>query len=182
VNPILRGCAYAGLFAALAIASGCTVRPMLATYGTTFSTKIGTPANALSSIAVEPVNDRVGQQVRNELIFLIRGGAAQPENSLYTMHLDVSTLLLSAARRQVASEQEPTAKIVTVRAAYRVVENATGNVRASGRREITSAFDVPRQEFAAYRAERDAEDRAARELAQLLYLAVGQELARTPVQ
>jgi len=49
---------------------------------------------------------------------------------------------------------------------------------ASGRRSISSSFDRPLQEFAAYRAQRDAEDRAARELADLLHLAVAQDLAR----
>jgi LPS-assembly lipoprotein len=49
---------------------------------------------------------------------------------------------------------------------------------ASGRRQITSQYDIPNQEFAAYRAQRDAENRAARELAELVRLAVAQDLAR----
>ena len=44
---------------------------------------------------------------------------------------------------------------------------------------FTAAYDVPLQEFAAIRAERDAENRAARELAELLRLVIAQDLERT---
>ena len=77
---------------------------------------------------------------------------------------------------QRARENEPTAGTVTLTANYVLTENATGEVAATGRRQITSSYDVPRQEFAALRAERDAENRAARELAELLKLVLAQEL------
>ena len=54
----------------------------------------------------------------------------------------------------------------------------SAKVVASGRRQITSSYDVPRQEFAAYRARLDAENRAAREVAELLNLAIAQELSK----
>jgi LPS-assembly lipoprotein len=41
-----------------------------------------------------------------------------------------------------------------------------------------SSFDVPRQSFAEMRAEIDAQNRAARELAQLLQLAIAQDLSK----
>ena len=49
---------------------------------------------------------------------------------------------------------------------------------STGRRQIASSYDIPRQEFAAVRAERDAENRAARELAELLRLALAQDLEK----
>jgi LPS-assembly lipoprotein len=55
-------------------------------------------------------------------------------------------------------------------------------VVASGTRQFVSSYDVPRQEFAALRAKRDAENRAARELAELIRLAVAQDLTRLPAQ
>ena len=54
----------------------------------------------------------------------------------------------------------------------------SGEVVASGSRQIMSSYDVPRQEFAAYRARLNAEDRAARELAELLNLAIAQKLSK----
>ncbi len=67
---------------------------------------------------------------------------------------------------------------MTLTAAYTLSDATTGKTVASGKRSITSSFDRPLQEFAAYRAQRDAEDRAARELADLLRLAIAQDLAR----
>jgi LPS-assembly lipoprotein len=61
---------------------------------------------------------------------------------------------------------------------YAIKRARTGEVVATGRREVTSSFDVPRQEFAAQRAQRDAENRSARELAELLHLAIAQDITR----
>jgi len=40
-----------------------------------------------------------------------------------------------------------------------------------------SSFDVPQQEYAAIRAQANAQSRAARELAEFLHLAIAQDLA-----
>jgi LPS-assembly lipoprotein len=53
-------------------------------------------------------------------------------------------------------------------------------VVSNGDRQFSASYDVPRQEFAAVRAQRDAENRAARELAELLRLAIAQDLSRAP--
>jgi LPS-assembly lipoprotein len=50
-------------------------------------------------------------------------------------------------------------------------------VVATGRRNMSSSIDVPRQQYAALRAQNDAQQRAARELAQLLRFAIAQDLA-----
>ena len=59
----------------------------------------------------------------------------------------------------------------------------TGRAGGRGTRQVTASFDRSRQYFARLRAERDAEDRAARELAEALRLAVAgrtcQELTPT---
>jgi LPS-assembly lipoprotein len=49
---------------------------------------------------------------------------------------------------------------------------------AKGSRNISSSIDVPRQQYAALRAENDAQQRAARELAQLLRFAIAQDFVR----
>ena len=72
----------------------------------------------------------------------------------------------------------PTAATVTLTARYKLTELTSDKVVASGSRNITSSIDVPRQEYAAMRAESDAQQRAARELAQLLRLAIAQDLIR----
>ena len=59
----------------LAVVAGCTVRPL---YGdVTSATGPQAFASArLESIEIAPVDDRVGQEVRNHLIFLLGGGRA----------------------------------------------------------------------------------------------------------
>ncbi len=179
LNPTFRVSMLAGLALSLAVASGCTVRPLMATPDVTQSGFASSPA--LSSIAIAPVDTRYGQEVRNHLIFLLNGGAGQPSNARYALELAVTRSSSAAARVQVRTDNEPTSSLLTMTAVYTLTESGTGQVVAKGRRQISSAYDVPRQEFAALRAERDAENRAARELAEQLRLALGQDLARSDI-
>ncbi|RUM97612.1 hypothetical protein EET67_11090 [Pseudaminobacter arsenicus] len=166
-----------GLSLSLAALSACTVRPLYSDAGMAAGAHAGASAG-LSSIAIKPVTTRYAQEVRNHLIFGFNGGAGQPANPLYSLTLNVTALATSAANIQRALEEEPTASMMTVGATYVLTDAKTGKVVARGRREASSSYDVPRQSFAALRAQRDAENRAARELAELLRLAIGQDLAK----
>jgi LPS-assembly lipoprotein len=176
VFKTLRGAAVFAAFAALSIVSACTVRPLYSNPSSD-GTQAGVTAD-LSSIAIKPVETRYAQEVRNHLIFAFNGGSGQPAGARYTLALVVTAQNESAAVVQVAKENEPTAGTVTVTARYVLTETETGKAVADGRRQISSSYDVPRQEFAADRARRDAENRAARELAELLRLAIAQDLTR----
>ena len=177
--PRLRGrLAVCGMAAALALVSACTVRPL-------YSSQPLSPGSALSasaelaSISIKPVSTRYAQQVRNNLIFAFGQGSGEPASPAYTLDLGVTELVESAAIVQVQTqEDEPTAGTVTLTANSVLRDTATNTVIAVGKRSIPSSFDRPRQEFAAYRAQIDAENRAARELADLLRLSIAQDLAR----
>ena len=162
--------------ALLALAgAGCTVRPL---YSDASLTPAGQATSAaLAAVQVKPVKTRYGQEVRNELIFLLTGGSGQTAAPLYELELGVVALRESSATTQTTIENEPSAGSVTVKSTYTLKEIATGRKIGGGIRQISSQYDVPRQEFASYRAQRDAEDRAARELAELLKLAIAQDLA-----
>ena len=80
--------------------------------------------------------------------------------------------------RTQTDENEATAGTVTLTASYALTDAKTGTTIATGKRSITSSFDKPRQEFASYRAQIDAENRAARELADLLRLSIAQDLVK----
>lgn len=158
---------------ALAVA-GCTVRPL---YSEAALTPGGvTTSAALSSVAVNPVKTRYGQEVRNQLIFLLGGGQGQPLAPAYDLNLsvvfrrEVSTIL------QVGNQNEPSSATIVMFGNYVLTDRATGKQVAKGSRQVPSQYDIPRQEFAAYRAQRDAENRAARELAEALRLAIAQDL------
>lgn len=178
MKQVMRGVAFAGLVAAACAVSACTVRPLYSNAPLSAGSQVGAAAE-LASIAIKPVNTRSAQQVRNNLIFSLSGGAGQPAAPAYSLDLGVTQRVQSAALVPVTSKEDiPTAATVTLTAAYTLTDAKTGQKVSSGRRSISSSYDTPRQEFAAYRAQRDAEDRAARELAELLHLAIAQDLAR----
>jgi LPS-assembly lipoprotein len=173
---LARRAAALFLVLGLPLASACTVQPL---YSTPYSGKPqGAVTADLSSIAIKPVEQRYAQQVRNHLIFLFNRGAGQPASPAYTLTLVVTALHQSAAVVQVGDDNEPTAGTVTMTAHYTLAGTTDAEVIASGRRSIASQYDVPRQEFAAYRARLNAEDRAARELAELLNLSIAQDLSK----
>ncbi|TPM28770.1 LPS assembly lipoprotein LptE [Mesorhizobium sp. B2-3-4] len=176
LSRLLRRIALAGLVGSLALVSACTVRPLYSSA----PLANGSSANAeLASIAVKPVKTRYAQQVRNNLIFGFGRGAGEPASPLYSLDLGVTEAVDSAALVQNGTdEDEPTAGSVTLTAGYTLTDAKTGAVIAVGKRAITSSFDRPRQEFASYRAQIDAENRAARELAQALQLSIAQDLVR----
>lgn len=173
---IFRRVAALVLVAVLPLAAACTVKPLYSNPASGTSQAMVTAD--LSSIAIKPVERRYAQQVRNHLIFLFNRGAGQPAAPAYTLTLVVSAVHQSAAVVQVGDDNEPTAGTVTMTADYSLAGAKSGEVIASGRRMISSQYDVPRQEFAAYRARLNAEDRAARELAELLNLSIAQDLSK----
>jgi LPS-assembly lipoprotein len=177
LSRVLRRIAFAGLVGSLALVSACTVRPLYSS-----APLSGSQASAsaeLASIAIKPVGSRSGQQVRNNLIFGFGRGAGEPASPAYSLTLGVTEAVESSALVQVGTdEDEPTAGSVTLTGTYTLADAKSGVVIASGKRSITSSFDRPRQEFAAYRAQIDAENRAARELAEALQLSIAQDLVR----
>ncbi len=176
MNRFVRPAVAIGLLAALAVFPACTVRPLYSSAPAT-SGGTATMAEELTSIAIKPVTTREAQQVRNHLMFLFYGGAAAPASPAYTLALAVSAKVEVAASVQLTTEdEEPSAATVVMIARYDLL-GTDGTSVASGRRQISSSYDIPRQEFAALRARRDAEDRAARELAELVRLAVAQDIA-----
>ncbi len=173
-----RRLAVAGLILTLAVAAGCTARPM---YGDLSSTSaIGqTGAAQLASVEVRPASDRVGQEVRNHLIFMFGGGAGQPANPAYSLTLTTrsrATSALSVSTRDVSVP--PSAGFVSVQTSYRLTETGTNKLISAGTRAVQAPYDIPTQNYAAQRAVRDAENRGARELAELLRMVVAQELEK----
>ncbi|MCT7376497.1 LPS assembly lipoprotein LptE [Chelativorans salis] len=176
MNATIRALALTGSFLLLMIAAGCTVRPMLAE--NTPGAAGQETAAELNSVSVAPVSTRFAQQVRNHLVFLLHGGASEPANPEYRLNLTVARSVSSSVQIQRGSENEPTAGTVTLTGRYSLTDSATGKEMGNGTQRVSAFFDRPPQEFAVLRAQRDAEDRAARELAEFIHLAVAQDLAR----
>ncbi len=159
--------AFAGV-ALLGLVAGCQVRPL-------YSTPSGTEGK-LASVSISQARHRVEQQVRNDLIFFFAGGAGEPQNAAYRLEMNVSSAtigVLTDVRTEKAS-----AGRVTVSATYTLTEPKTGEKLASGSRSAVAMVDFPAQEFAKTRAIRDAQNRGARELAELIRADVASALAK----
>ncbi|MBX3566547.1 MAG: hypothetical protein KF914_00725 [Rhizobiaceae bacterium] len=163
--------------AAALLLGGCTVRPLYSDS----SIETGAIAGASTGqrqIYVEEVRTRYGQDLRNNLIFLLNGGAGQPAEPRYRMVLNAAVNVTDEAAVSVVNENRATAALLQMTADYVLTDTGTGEVVAKGARSVTASFDHPAQEFANMRARRDAEDRAARELAEMLRLDVAQRLSK----
>lgn len=177
-NVRMRARLVAGLAVAAMVLPACTVRPL---YSSAPIMATGAPVSAdLSSIKIKAPATRYGQEVRNHLIFLMNRGQGEPADARYTLDLNVSRGQESSAAIQIADKNEPSSSMITLYAYYVLTEVSTGAQIVSGSRQITSSYDVPRQEFANMRAERDAENRAGRELAEVVNLALAQALVNRP--
>lgn len=162
-----RRAALALALGATLFAAGCQVRPLYGTVGMPG----GSPAlsEELARIDIDPVQtassrdlDRVGQVLRNELIFGFRRDREAPESS-YRLKILIDRPLNEVGVERLADV--PSAYTVTVNATYVLSDIATGRTLETGRAFGTASFDFSSQRFANLRAERDAEDRAAKTVA-----------------
>lgn len=143
---------------ALGLLAGCQARPLYSTGSNT--------VDKSASISVSKAQDRVEQRVRNELIFLLAGGGGEPANPAYHLELNVNSRDVGVLLSQ--SDDVPRAGRLVVTADYNLTRVESGETVRSGRRQTVALVDFPVQEFAKLRAIRDAENRAAREMAELI--------------
>ncbi|MGP9813045.1 LPS assembly lipoprotein LptE [Rhodopseudomonas sp. NSM] len=147
--------------------AGC-FQPMYADRGD------GSPAlrDKLAAVEVPPLDlpngsrtARLGVEIRNALMFKIYGSAtgAPP---LYSLKMNLTTQRSSLIVDPTTAL--PTIENYGIDASYRLIEIATGKVVMAGNTFSRVEYDVPgqTQRFARTRAGRDAEDRAAKEIAE----------------
>lgn len=165
-NLRLAGLA-AGLCALLAL-SGCQVKPL-------YATDSGTQ-QAMASIDFSEADDRVELEVRNNLVFLAGGGQSEPANPQYDVDFNVTTRYIGVLLD--LQDDLPRAGRVELRSEFTLKRHGTGEILRTGKRRTVALVDYPGQEFAKIRATRDAEDRAARELAELMRADIAAWLGR----
>lgn len=154
--------------AALLFLAACQFQPL-------YGERTPGQGGGLEQVGVASVNDRVAQQVRNHLLFLLNGGFAS-RNKTHEARLRVSyNNRLSSA---LPSVENSTAGIVTVRVSYDLVDLQTSETVASGSRDAIASYDRTGQVLANNRATRDAENRAAKEAAEALRLAIASNMSR----
>lgn len=157
----------AGLLS-LSLVTGCQIRPL-------YSEASGTAA-AMQSVEFSEARSRVEQQVRNALIFHAGGGVGEAEAAKYKVTLSVTSSVVGALYDQASDT--PAAGRIVVTGDYNLAYADTGQTIKSGKRTAVALVDFPTQEFAKTRAIRDGENRAARELAEILRAEIASALGR----
>ena len=173
VTPIQR---LVATLAMLTFLASCTVEPLNATSSGRLSAD-GTSSSVqqiMKTMSVDAVNARVAQQVRNNLLFELNGGKLEPGGQ-YRVSLRVSP-----GTRSLAIEGDSlstTSAQASVTVTYRLIENATNKPIAQGVRRAYASYDQTPQKYANERAIRDAQNRAAKEVAQRVRLAIAKALS-----
>jgi LPS-assembly lipoprotein len=165
---LARAAGVASLVAVAGLLASCQVRPLYAE-----STGV---TQKLADVAFSDAGTRVGQQVRNQLIFIAGRGAGETKTPKYTVDLSVSSG--TGGVLYLPSSDTSAAGRTTVTASFTLKDASDGKVLKSGSRSVTSLVDFPTQEFAKARAIRDSEDRAAREVAELVGADIAAALSR----
>jgi LPS-assembly lipoprotein len=170
VNPP-DGRALPRLFAALLMGlalSGC-IQPL---YGPLSAG--GDVAGELQAIAVEPIPNRLGHYLGNELIFGFNGTGSQvpPKYRLFvTVTENVQTPLIDTVSGY------PSAANVVVNADYRLMPVGGTEPITKGQATVVASYDRTNQRFANLRAARDAEIRDAKTLADQIRIRVAAAIA-----
>lgn len=117
----------------------------------------GSVVAALSDIYIPPLNSRVGQKVRNELLFAF--AAAETPGAAYRLELTVSRSLTSML---VQPNRDSDLRALHMNARFQLADAQTGKILFSGSSVARASYEHDAQMFANERALINAEDRAAR--------------------
>lgn len=158
------------LVAAALLLAGCQARPLYQKMDGDGRTR-----GSLAAIAYSPADSRVGLETRNRLIFLTTGGV-ESSTPQYRVELSVSTAVQGVLLERGADTPNSGRAVAT--GTYTLKRISDDTILKAGRRQAVALFDYPRQEFAKLRSVRDAETRAARELAELIYADLSMALGR----
>ena len=154
---------YARLVVAgvLALALGGCFQPM---YGETPILGGTSLRDALRDVEIAAVDGRVGQEIRNDIIFELTGGAGNPAGAPYKLNLTVSTGNLNPIVDPTSGI--PLVDIVTLDVSYKLFDVSANKTVLSDSALARVSVDRSMQRFARVRAVRDAENRAAKVVAE----------------
>lgn len=155
-SPALMLALGAGL-AALALA-GCGFQPL---YGG--STLGGARlAEVMKAVDVDPIPGRVGQKLRNELIFANTGGG-NPAPRRYKLDIAIKE---SVTDQLVQITGDATGQVYQLEATFKLVDISSGQILYQGKAISRAPYNRFQEIFANVRARYDAENRAARTMSE----------------
>ena len=140
----------------LGLLGGCGhVQPL---YGS-FDGKPSVTVADMRQVDIAPINSRLGQKLRNELVFGLTGGSGSPDRAVYRLTVRVNDASVPVGIER--NEDLPAAYLQQLNATFALTEIATQKTLTTGTSFANAAYDTSNQRFANLRAKRDAEDRAA---------------------
>lgn len=159
----------ASLAALLALSLGGCFQPVN-------GTRFGTTVADLQQVSVERIEGYLGYTLKAELDYLLTGGKEPGNGGRYLLKVKTkqsrgSTVVdASTGLAQVGNLQ--------VEAVYVLVDRQQGEkIKTSGKTFASASFDRSQLRFASLRAERDAEERLGKALAERLKIIVATALA-----
>lgn len=178
-NPRSKRMRLSGLLTAVCLASaallgGCAgssgFHPLYATadYG-------GSGASEkLAALDIAPIPGRVGQKIRNELIFQATGGGT-PLPPEYRLEIAIRE---SVSSTLVKIDGNATGQVYNLDADYKLIRISDKSVVATGKSYSRAGFERVSSIFANVRARQDAENRAAKTVGEELRTRLMAHLSR----
>lgn len=159
-----------GLLALAAVSlSGCGLRPLYA------GGENGVVVGRVRSVAVAPIEGRVGWLVRNALVDRLGGEANSGVR--YRLQVELDDDITSFGIR---GDRAATRERRTLRARYQLVEAATGAVVLDATAGSDAGIDVVSSEYATVAAEQSAAERLSMVVADQITARIALFLSRTP--
>ncbi len=160
-RQLLRAALAAPLLAAPALLAGCRVRPLYGSFNPEGPLESYRSSQDLQAIHIAPISDRPGQQLHNALRNRLtpRGLPANPAYLLET------ALSESVGERLLADDATATRAQLRLTARYNLKLASDGTTLYRGSASTLASYNIVETEYATYRAELDARERAIDQLA-----------------
>ena len=151
-----RSCALLAALLTLPLLTACGDTGFRPLYG---SAGIGANVGEkLAQVDVKTIPGRVGQRIRNELIFQTTGGG-NPAPPLYRLEVAISESVTSTL---VQTDGDSLSQLYTIDASFQLIRISDNTVALKGISYGRAGFERFTSIFANVRAREDAENRAAR--------------------
>jgi len=135
----------------------------------------------MKEVDFAPIPGRVGQRIRNGLIFEATGGGnpAPPQFRFEVVLQENLTATLVSVTGDNAGR--PSGAVYSVQASFRLIDNKSKKVVFQGASHARAPFERFESIYSNVRAQKDAEDRVARTISEDLKTRLAAYLSRPPV-
>jgi LPS-assembly lipoprotein len=119
---------------------------------------------AMRDVEIDKVEGRVGQQVRDDIIFELSGGLGNPTGAPFRLNLKIAT----NSYNDIIDPQSglPQTETVSFDVTYKLQDIANDKIVLNDKAIARVSIDRTQQRYARVRAVRDAENRAAKIVAE----------------